>query len=173
MCDAMISLQETEVKRILNFFEEVVEWGQEKESRLALSASLALSSSPKGGALGKNGNFAWIAKASLNEKDFPRPGQILPRAGEKSSPQGDKERQDVTQVTKRGAVASRSDDGRSLFNAIRRGYQRWEKKQKPMPCAFWSARRCPTPPTSTLMKRRCRGRCGCGRQHGRRPCLRV
>ena len=44
--------------------EKVVEWGQEKESRLALSASLALSSSPKGGALGKNGNFAWIAKAS-------------------------------------------------------------------------------------------------------------
>ena len=38
--------------------------GREKESSLVLSASLALSSSPKGGALGKTENFAWTAKAS-------------------------------------------------------------------------------------------------------------
>ena len=51
----------------------------------------------KGKLLQLRGKVYRTAKASLNEKDFPRPGE------------------DVTQVTKRGAVASRSDDGRSYF----------------------------------------------------------
>ena len=51
---------------------------------------------PQGGSLWQYGQLFGCARASLHEKDFPRPGEA------------------VTQVTKRGAVASRSDDGRSL-----------------------------------------------------------
>ena len=54
---------------------------------------------PQGGSLWQYGQLFGCARASLNEKDFPRPGE------------------DVTQVTKRGAVASRSDDGRSYSAA--------------------------------------------------------
>ena len=54
---------------------------------------------PRRGSLWQYDGVPDFANAFLIEKDFPRPGE------------------DVTQVTKRGAVASRSDDGRSYSAA--------------------------------------------------------
>ena len=53
-------------------------------SVLALSVSHSFDSSPKGGALGKTGNFAVLPKPLTLRKDFPQPGQILPGRGEMS-----------------------------------------------------------------------------------------
>ena len=79
-------------------------------SVLALSVSHSFDSSPKGGALGKTGNFAVLPKPLTLRKDFPRSGTDSPRPG-RNVTVGDKEGNRCRAATKGGVWHRVSDDG--------------------------------------------------------------
>ena len=67
---------------------------------------------PQGGSLWQYGQLFGCARASLSEKDFPRPGQILPAPG-RNVTAGDKERSRCHASDKKGSsgIASAMTEG--------------------------------------------------------------